>query len=313
MNALPKPLDGKAAVFPSAAPQEVLGHLTWFTVPGQVEISRDDLMGGFARHALREALLPRAIEPVDAFRRATAAVQRSRIALPGGRYMNLLVREVGVDAAGDCYRQVVREVVDSRNRRLEYSPAADLIHQASGPAVATSLRVYDSEGWETVQAACLQAEELYARFRRLYQAEALRSLFRRYLLELHSVLVRVSGGVYFVPAEHADELARLGALAQEEALKASWASFPVVDTKGARATIRDAVADDVARLLAGLRAGLAEEPGKRALSTLVGEAQAVLALIASYEEVLSQDLFDLAQGARLVRDAVVQALDAAGA
>lgn len=312
MNALPKSLDGRAAVFPSAAPQEVLGHLTWFTVPGQVEISRDDLTAGFARHGLREALLPRAIEPVDAFRRATAAVQRSRIALPGGRYMNLLVREVG-NEAGDCYRQVVREVVDSRNRRLEYSPAADLIHQASGPAVATSLRVYDSDGWETVQAACRQAEELYARFRRFYQAEALRSLFRRYLLELHAVAVRVSGGVYFVPAEHADELALLGALAQEEALKASWASFPVVDTKDTRATIRDAVADDVARVLDALRAGLAEEPGKRALSTLVGEAQGVLALIASYEEVLSQDLFDLAQGARLVRDAVVRALDAASA
>ncbi len=308
-------LDGKAVVLPSEVKPgtPVLGHLTWFTVPGEAECGRPDLEASFNRHGLRLDLLPPAIEPVDAFRRATTAVQRSRLPGPGGRYVNLLVREVG-STAEECRRQMVREIVDSRNRRLEYTPAAHLVYtrqQANGEGrFATTLGLDDSDlGYESAVAACREAERLYERWREFYQAEALRSLLRRYVRQIHAVLARVAGGVYFVPSSYGDELERLGRFAVE--LQASWTAIPVIDTPNTRETVREAVAGDVARLLDALRAELAQEPGKRGLSSLLTEARGVLELITQYEEVLSQDLFDLTQGARLVRDAMVQALEAA--
>jgi hypothetical protein len=64
----------------SVAPEEVslLGYLFWYSV-SEADVRREDLIGAMADAGLKASFAPVEISARDAFRRATASLQRSRL------------------------------------------------------------------------------------------------------------------------------------------------------------------------------------------------------------------------------------------
>lgn len=233
-----------------------LGQLTWYTIH-EMEVARPTIVAQLEAAGLDLAFAPPAIAPADAFRRATSAMDTKRQTEADGTFDNWLVREVRSDAQ-EIIRHLVREVVDAANRRLDYAQVARLqLDKATGLVEATAL---DGTALpEALQEQTSIAMNRYHRFCDVYQGRHLREVVLHLVKSLAPVAVRPSGGVYFIPAEHTETLARLQTFVQ--GVGAELWSVPMMDAGDARAVVAHSLDQEVEQAVLNAHRTVAAHPG----------------------------------------------------
>jgi hypothetical protein len=102
-----------------------LGQAIAFRVAEACLISHDDLRKQLKAIGL-EQFTPRAPKDEDVFRRVASGHARKRVpTATAGIFENYLIRDVS-RGGGRCTKQIVVEVVDGTNKRLDYAPVVQL-------------------------------------------------------------------------------------------------------------------------------------------------------------------------------------------
>lgn len=275
-----------------------LGRLLWFTI-SDMRVTHQQLREAFVLAGVDEKYLPKPISPRDAFRRATKEAEAKRLELPeqDGKYLNLLVREVTMNAK-TITRQMVREVVDSKNVRLEYKPVAALVLE--GEQLSTHKLTEDLYGPEI--AALSKIIHDFEVSKSAYNGRNVRELVTKVLYDCRTVAVRPSGGVYFAPQEYEETVLALQRLVKSlgdysaTSEKSRMWSIPVIDAEDHRemlaTSLDDQVAsesksliDEMARLLRSERK-ITEATAKQ----YVDKTKGLREMIAKYEDMLQEQM-----------------------
>ena len=227
---------------------DFLGRILWFTV-SELSVSYDELKAAFQAAGIDEKYLPKEISPRDAFRRASKVAEAKRIKLDNDTYLNLLVREVKMES-NEIVRQLVREVVDSKNTRLEYLPVVEFALKNdtdfSADAMIGTLALYQEE-IKAMKNVTLEFEKC----RQNYNGRHVRELVQSILSGCDPVAVRPSGGVYFVPEKYGDtvqslsDMVRIISQYSINAERSRLYSVPVIDAQEHRVMVAESLEDQV--------------------------------------------------------------------
>jgi len=229
---------------------EYLGCLLWSTVSDVLRIPIEELRQRLDFLGL-ERFMPRKINPRDAFRRVTKSVEIYRTPYGDNTYLNLLVRDVKFREK-EVVRQLVREVVDGKNARLEYTPVIEFKMEKEGGLSTTPLvnKLNHIETDLMDRIPSLQEDAC-----KYYDGTHIRHMFRVMLQECGPVSVRPNGGVVFIPQRYAEmtekikELSR--ALNEYEGNVRMW-SIPVIDATEHREMIEESLEEQVLTSSQGL-------------------------------------------------------------
>lgn len=282
-----------------------IGHLFWYSI-GDDLYSRSLLEQTLVQLGLSLGFMPNEIRPVDAFRRATKEVGCS-LNPSNGVTENYIVRDVYADTHV-AIRHIVKETVDSRGKRLSYNEneavltldkKAEVIHVAGDTTSYT---------WKL----CEEARRLFEIFRDNYNGQAVRGMVQGILKTLSPTPVRPSGGVYFIPAVHDEDLAKLVAFTSSFP-KGEGFKIPVVNTEESVQMVERKVADHLDSILGQCRQAAADANlSKGRLAELIDETKGVIAGYRDYETILSQQKQDMEARIQLIRDAMSILLEKAG-
>ena len=276
----------------------LLGRILWFSIT-ETRISYEQLKTAFLNAGIDKKYLPKSICVRDAFRRASKIAEAKRIQLDKDRYLNLFVREVK-NADGEMIRQLVREIVDPKNVRSEYAPVANMVlknkdfdvHKLSG--VPVLLR--------EEKTALTNVETEFNRCKSNYNGRGIRELIQKILNDMDPVLVRPSGGVYFIPERFVDVVETLSELVSEisrysvSGEKSSFWHVPIANAKEHRAMVIGALEEQVKKDIQSLVAEMANVlKGKKSITQKLSEKyiQQVKELeekVKKYEEVLQAEV-----------------------
>jgi hypothetical protein len=201
-------------------PAMFIGALVWFSIAGTVtyvnnkrttipvSASYQTLKQHFDALNLDASFLPPPIRKVDAFRAASTAAKDNYPLPTEGQYAELLVREVTFDP-DQVIRHVMREVRDTRGEKLSYDHVATLKFFRGG-RIAEGKR-HPGDHYRTqilhglapldrehVQNLVATFEANYTTLSESLQSQALRAVIRNYVSYLNAIIVKPTGGVYFV-------------------------------------------------------------------------------------------------------------------
>lgn len=213
----------------------LLGRILWYSCR-QSTVRHATLVDDLMREGLGD-YAPRPPSDADVFRRVCSNAQANRLETDrDGVYVNVLIRNVdgGTD---EIVKRVVEEQVDPTGRRLRYTETHDVMFRRNGSVVEVNPL---APPWEHSQAQTV-ANSIAPRF---YQESgsvnesALREMLRRVLDANHAILVRPTGGVFFVPEEHAEAAEKLRRVAQRLP-GVSFRSLPLIDDPDQRDMITD--------------------------------------------------------------------------
>lgn len=222
---------------------EYLGCLLWNTVSDVLKIPVDDLKTALTDYGL-EKFMPRKINPRDAFRRVTKSLETRREPYGKEAYANLLVRDVKFKEAG-IVRQLVREVVDGKNTRLEYKPVIQL-EIGEGDQISITPLVNDLT--PTEQEAVNRLPLLHEEACNNYDGTHVRYMIWLMLQECSPVSVRPNGGVSFVPQKHVDTVEAIKGLSKRlntyQGNVRMW-SIPVIDAAEHREMVEESLEEQV--------------------------------------------------------------------
>ena len=225
-----------------------LGRILWFTI-SEMKVSHEQLRAAFNNAGIDEKYLPKAISTRDAFRRATKVAEAKRIKLDNDRYLNLLVREVKC-ADDEMIRQLVREVVDSKNVRLEYTPVANMVLKNDKDFDAYRLPAVP-ELYQEERKALLDVGNEFDNCCRNYNGRHVRELVQNILSTCNPVAVRPSGGVYFTPESFSGTVEALSSMIAEisqygvSGEKSRMYSVPVIDAEEHRVMVTESLEEQV--------------------------------------------------------------------
>lgn len=286
-----------------------LGQITWYTIH-ELEITRRDIVDKLQKAGLSTGFAPRPIIASDAFRRATSEMETRRLPLEGGTFVNRLVREVHTDAH-EVVRHMVREVVDSKNRQLNFEQVAILkLLRSSGSFKVNELLPPTEEEGEAIN----DAIKRFRRYRDAYQGPHLRKIIMSVLRMLDHINLRPSGGVYFVPGEHAGELQNLAAFTKS--IGAEMWTMPVLDAGDTRAVIAHSLDIEVKEAAERLVKRLADRLSRRGEISdteqrhAVEEFQRLKQLTLKYRELLEDKLLSSQSNLEIAMRQVTELLNA---
>jgi len=270
---------------------EFIGQLLWYTLT-DCRITREELSREFDNYGIDKKYLPRPINNRDAFRRSTGAAEVKRYPLQEGKkYLNLLVREVKVDN-DEIVRQVVREVVDAKNKRLSYKPIVSLrlTEDVFAADVHESLSEFEQKCIDKVT-------KQYGVNKNHYEGSHIRATVKAILSDCYPISVRPSGGVLFVPKQHEETIEGVKNIirAMNHYSVTSFDSrawtVPVVDLNEQREMVEASLEDQVRKesddLIKDMKKALGQDKvGSRAVQTFVNRAKGLRTLVEQYEEML---------------------------
>ncbi len=207
-----------------------LGRLCWYTVPEDIWVSRDELERRFKASGLKEEWLPNPIRPSDAFRRASALLQKKNIEIVKDElYANILVREVASNRE-EIERHLIWETVDSSQKHLSYRQVATLRLEKTAGNTASAIAELAAPA--EVSYSCDHFGETYDHCLAHYDGNGIRKCVSQIVYALMATAVRPSGAVYFVLEKYAEELSRMGRLTKE--LGAEYFEIPLMDAQDTR-------------------------------------------------------------------------------
>lgn len=252
--------------------EQFIGQIVWYSI-NSGNISLDDVERAFLMLNIPVQFLPKPINPVDAYRKATNLEQGNKVEYEApwagaGHSARILIREVKKDSK-TVERHIVRENVDANGRTLTYDKIGEAIfyraprqssgkqrgYVASGEKVRFNLltpMVHPEEAG-ILQQVVTDIQNRYRHYCVNLDGNAIRKIVRDYVISLNAVAVKPSGGVYFV---HKDKRERLEAI-QKFVLGlhtgSTFHTLPLVDTGEQREMLSEAfqteVESDVQELL----------------------------------------------------------------
>lgn len=177
-------------------PSVLLGSLCWYTVPEAIRVPHTEVTAALAAVGL-DAHVPMAPADDDVFRQVCSSHQRKKVATDDAEiFENYLIRDV-VRQGGRVVKQIVVEKVDRRGEKLAHKASVNLefvvatsqlnVRSLITPPNKQAMRVADliKRDFKTYRGTC--------------NAYGIRETFRRVIAGTGAVIVRPSGGVYFVP------------------------------------------------------------------------------------------------------------------
>jgi hypothetical protein len=289
----------------------VLGHVAWLTIPEAAATTVAALTGLCARHKLTPPSLPTAPRAADVFKRACTSVQANR--LPTGDpnvYVNLLSRRVGHDA-DHVWRRLVQEVVDTSGHTLSYDEVYEFrFDRGTNNIVTTSLT------WMPRPEAVQAASEVQAYFdarRDLVTSFTIREWVRAVLRGLSSVALR--DGVYYLPAQHADQMHALEAVVNDLPA-ATFHTLPLIDDRKQRAMLKQAFEDESvgeADRLIGQIAEILHDPDQSVttdrFANLKVEYDRLRGRVVDYSDMLSDSMGSSAARLEVLQASIGELLD----
>lgn len=221
-----------------------LGKLAWYTI-SELKINYNQLQDLFLKNNLDFKYLPKSISPKDAFRRASKLAESKKIELDKNRFLNLLVREIPNLDKEKVVRQIVREVVDSANQRLQYLPIVTMVLEKEFIYTYNKETLYQPE-----EKAVNQVLEEFESSKENYNAQHVRSIIMDILADLQQVSVRPSGGVYFVPENFKTETSSLQNMIRDLSQyctkdKCTMWTVPVIDVDEQRKMINESLQENI--------------------------------------------------------------------
>lgn len=221
---------------------EYLGCLLWSTVSDVLEIPSVELKEALVENGL-EKFMPRDVHPNDAFRRVTKSMEIKREPYGENTYINLLVRSVS-QGDGKIVRQLVREVVDGKNVRLEYKPVIQF--EIKDENLSAVPLVEDLSPTETEIANRLP--QLHAEALNHYDGMHIRYVLHSILKDCNPVSVRPNGGVKFIPQKNIETVNAVKRLAKKlneyQGNVKMW-SVPVIDATEHREMVGESLEEQV--------------------------------------------------------------------
>jgi hypothetical protein len=214
-----------------------LGQAIAFRVAEACLISHDDLRKQLKAIGL-EQFTPRAPKDEDVFRRVASGHARKRVpTATAGIFENYLIRDVS-RGGGRCTKQIVVEVVDGTNKRLDYAPVVQL--DFDGGLVSHHRILPTGSRVDSTQAENL-AELIaadYAAERGQLNSYAVREMLRRVLADCMAVPFLTGGGLYFVSPVWTNRITEV------EGMKVpgmEMHSFPILDDTKQREMLRKSI------------------------------------------------------------------------
>ena len=244
-----------------------IGHLLWFDVFNDIQVTYDELAGMFHELHLDPAYLPRDKQPASNAYRAAARAVRIKYATPWRKdhYAVVHLEPVG-ETAREVEHKIMRKLLRISSKELRFRHGKTKVEQIGEvlfyrktSKLPNRIRIvlfkhgnviHDKER-PILTKAMLAMEEDYSRRLTHYNNNKIRTILRRILDEqLHATLVKVSGGVYFIPASDTADilLPRLGAFIQQlrETTTVHW--IPVNDAGVVLPHLRRSVQSQVGEL-----------------------------------------------------------------
>lgn len=197
-------------------PETVLGYIAWYSIP-EAPYDANAMSTAFDTHNLRKGMLPLPLKADDAFEKASNAINKTKYPLVGGGEAELFCREVDRDDR-QILRRIVREVKDSKGKKLQWGEVADLVfykaQTRNGHVDPATVRmratprpgISDSER-DPVLKAIAEFEAKYNQYCNFHDAQKVRTIMRNYMAAFDALMWKQS--FYFVPAAERDELQRL--------------------------------------------------------------------------------------------------------
>jgi cytochrome c556 len=196
-------------------PDTVLGYIAWYSIP-EAPYDAAEMEAAFARLDLRSDLLPLPLKADDAFEKASNAINKTKYSLVDGE-AELFCREVDRDDS-QIIRRIVREVKDSKGKKLAWGEVGDLVFYKAQPRngridpdtirMRATLRggLSDSER-DPLESALHSFNDRYNQYCNFHDAQKVRTIMRGYMGRLDALMWKQS--FYFVLASHREELERL--------------------------------------------------------------------------------------------------------
>lgn len=216
-----------------ALDRPILGHAAMFSVH-QMRTPHwtiTDILKGLDL----EKYCPKAEAPSDTYRKVSNAMKASKQPIAGtDRYVNVLVRQVADDDR-EIHRQIVIEEVDERGKRLRYDAAISAFYSRSAQRTHTRrLPGYYELDPQVQQYADTVARNIvtaYEQSKGTVDETAVRSVVNKVLQDHQAILLRPTGGVYFVASDPArdDAIEKLKKLAKAVP-QVDFYALPLVNT-----------------------------------------------------------------------------------
>lgn len=235
---------------------DTIGDLLWFSIVG-ARVMRETMVDWFNELGLDDRYLPHPIKPVDAFRKATGEA-RLTYDLPGdGETAELMIREVDYDN-DHVVRHVMREVRDRRNKRLSYERVGEAIfyRQSRSAKVqgigGAAVRFTLHSGLDEAETTKLKAfvdliQSHYIDLCTYLHSDAVRACVRNYVTDLNAVLLRPSGGVYFVHASRRSTVDALRTMVKRVSSQCRFDTVPLPDSTEQREMVTDAFQEEIVK------------------------------------------------------------------
>ncbi|SHN86550.1 DUF6744 family protein [Desulfitobacterium chlororespirans] len=279
-----------------------LGNLFWFSI-GDDTYNRNLLEQTLIQVGLSLSHMPHQIRLVDAFRRATKEIECS-LNPSNGVSENFIVRDVYSDTS-TVIRHIVKETVDSKGKRLSYNEDEAVL------TLDKKTEVINFKGDETGYAATLfdEAKRYFAIFKENHNGQAVRGMVQNILKTLSPTPVRPSGGVYFVPAAHDEDLGRLVAFCSAFP-KGEGFKIPVIKSVESIEMIEKKISDHLDGVINQCRFAAGESTlTKGKLAEIINDTKTVVSGYRDYETIISMQKRELDSKVQLIRDMMGMLLD----
>lgn len=230
-----------------------LGFLAWYSISEESYIDHGKLCHLLVSNGL-STHLPPVPRPSDVFKRCCTAAQRKKV--PTAQPMvfeNYLIREVGKDL-DNIWRRIVREQVDTEGHTLGYEELVELhFHR---PTTGLNINFLTNDPAQntnpTVVGIINEISHSMAKLNNAATPYAIRSVVRKTLMGMNATEVRASGGVYFVRATYANEVAAMEKVITALPGGSTFHSIPLIDDGKQRQMLRHAFEEESIGAIDGL-------------------------------------------------------------
>ncbi len=295
-------VQGRLFAVKGAGDMDPLGYLSWYTVPSDLKVTRQQMEDAFITSGISTSQMPDPIRPHDAFRRATSRVRKERIPVPGVKdnFYNTLVREIRCDDQ-EVLRHLVIETVDAQNAVLTYQEvAAFRFCRVSNNMNFSYLTSPDPNLYPIIDNIRQSAEDKFQQYVKYYAGAHIRRMIISLLNTLSPTLVRPSGAVYFIPRRYEDDVIALQTLGKT--LGAEFITLPVIDAENAREMVLNAFKKQTINTIHELTEAL-KEPDITAyrVGSLMNQSKELLSRVREYEGLLQNKLADLQSHVEIIQ------------
>ncbi len=218
-----------------------IGAICWFTITG-AQVSPAQLEQWFGDLGISKDHLPPAIQPVNAFRKATGPDVKFEYDAPwlgDGKKMKILLRDVSHNKE-TIERQITREEVDANGKKLSYDKVGQVVFYKAGHQVKITLlpdQLHPDEAKKLSEfTASIEAE--HTLLCNYFTSDPVRAMVRNYTLSLNAITVKQS--VYFAHQDRLAEVEKMEQLIARIPGNSVYHSLPLIDDLKQRSMLTDA-------------------------------------------------------------------------